>query len=102
MDYSTILAATIAAAPAAATLGLTARQRRHTAATLAQVQNSHTTNLRDDLDAVLDKLDGLAGATETLLKGQARHDAEISGLRADMRVERQERLALADRLKETP
>jgi hypothetical protein len=103
MDYSTIIAATIAAAPAyGATLGLTARQRRHTAATLAQVQNSHTTNLRDDLDTVIVKIDSVAAAADILIKGQSRHDAEIAGLRDDMRVERRERLALADRLEDFP
>jgi predicted nuclease with TOPRIM domain len=96
----TIIAAIIATAPGAATLVLTRRQRRHAAATLAQVQNSHKTNLRDDVDRVLDKLDEVAAKTDTLIQGQTRHDAEISGLRADMRVERQERLALAERLKE--
>lgn len=57
----------------------------------AQVQNSHDTNLRDDIDRVLD---GIAA----LVEGQRRHDAEIAGLRTDLRIERQERLALADRI----
>lgn len=53
-----------------------------------QVANSHETNLRDDLDRVIDGI-------ETLVEGQRRHDEEIAGLRDDFRIERQERLALA-------
>jgi hypothetical protein len=89
----TITAAIIATLPGVATLVLAARNRRHTAVIRAEVKNSHTTNLREDVDKVLDKLDAV-------IDGQARHDSEIAGLRTDMRVERQERLALADRLKE--
>jgi hypothetical protein len=90
---STIIAAIIAATTGVATTVLTVHQRRNTHAIRAQVQNSHTTNLREDVDAVLAKLDAV-------IDGQRRNDAEISGLRADMRVERQERLALAARLQE--
>jgi hypothetical protein len=91
----TITAAIIATLPGAATLVLAAHNRRHTAVIRAEVTNSHTTNLREDVDKVLDKLDAV-------IEGQTRHDSEIASLRADMRVERQERLALAERLKETP
>jgi hypothetical protein len=91
---STIVAAIIAAGSGVATTVLTIRQRREMLVVRGEVKNSHTTNLREDVDAVLGKLDAV-------IDGQRRHDAEISGLRADMRVERQERLALADRLKES-
>lgn len=92
---STIIAAIIATAPGAATLVLAARNRRHTAVIRAEVKNSHKTNLREDVDKVLAKLDDV-------IEGQTRNDHEIAGLRADMRVERQERLALAERFKENP
>lgn len=55
-----------------------------------QVANSHTTNLRDDLDRVIEGI-------ETLVDGQRRHDDDIGSLRDDLRVERQERLAMEAR-----
>lgn len=54
------------------------------AATREQVQNSHTTNLRDDIDSLHDDV-------RTIL-------SELSAARTDLRVEREERLALARRL----
>ena len=90
---ATIAAALIAAGTGLATTALSVRQHRETLLVRAQVKNSHTTNLREDVDTVLAKLDAV-------IDGQQRHDAEIAGLRADMRVERQERLALAARVKE--
>ncbi|WP_329793893.1 hypothetical protein V1227_18980 [Lentzea sp. DG1S-22] len=69
-----------------------------TAAARAQVQNSHSTNLRDDVDKVIARLDAV-------LAGQARHDEalrehgqEISGLARDLSHERAERLAVSERL----
>ncbi|MEU5403706.1 DUF2746 domain-containing protein [Streptomyces sp. NPDC005963] len=63
-----------------------------------QVSNTHTTNLRDDLDAVAERLD-------RVLDGQARHteslreqSREISELRGDISHERAERLAVSERL----
>lgn len=63
-----------------------------------QVSNTHSTNLRDDLDRVIDGL-------EAVLAGQARHDdalnrhgRDIAGLREDVSHERRERLAVAERL----
>lgn len=91
---SSIAAALIAAITGVATTALTVRQHREVVMVRAQVKNSHSTNLREDVDKVLDKLDAV-------IDGQSRHDSEIAGLRADMRVERQERLALASRLKES-
>jgi hypothetical protein len=93
MDTS-IIAALIAAGTGVATTVLSIHQRKETLVVRAEVKNSHKTNLREDVDKVLDKLDAV-------IDGQDRHDAEISGLRADLRVERQERLALAARVKET-
>lgn len=63
----------------------------HASAAREQVQNSHSTNLRDDLDKVLDGI-------ETLKQGQTQHSSEIGGLRADLRQERIERLDVARRL----
>lgn len=63
-----------------------------------QVKNSHSTNLRDDLDALHDDVrEALRLLTEhgADLK---RHGSEIGGLRADMRQERQERLHLSTRV----
>lgn len=52
-----------------------------------QTTNEHPTNFRDDLDAVAERLDeGFA----QLAAGQRRHDAEIGGIRADIRQTRQQ------------
>ena len=63
-----------------------------------QVQNSHPTNLRDDVDTLLH-------GVGQLLDGQARHDellrehaADIGGLRQELRHERAERLDVERRL----
>lgn len=68
--------------------------REHTVASLEQVQNSHTTNLRDDLD-------GMHQDVREVLSVLQRHGSEISGLRADLRQERFERMAVAERLAAT-
>ncbi|ONI83509.1 hypothetical protein ALI22I_34000 [Saccharothrix sp. ALI-22-I] len=72
--------------------------KEHTAEARKQVQNSHSTNLRDDLDKVISGLG-------QVLAGQARHDEalrqhgqEIGGLRRDLTHERAERLAVSERL----
>lgn len=63
-----------------------------------QVKNSHKTNLRDDLDTVVLLLN-------KALENQAVHDesmrtlsADIGGLRAEIRHERDERLEVSRRL----
>ncbi|MDX3525066.1 DUF2746 domain-containing protein [Streptomyces sp. ID05-39B] len=56
-----------------------------------QVSNTHSTNLRDDLDAVASRID-------RVLALQEMHSTEIAGLRADIAHERRERLAVAERL----
>lgn len=90
MEPSIAVAAIAAAASiATATLGLV--QHRRLGVVKAEVKNSHPTNLREDVDQVLSKLD-------SVIDGQRRHDSEIAGLRTDLRVERQERLVLADRI----
>ncbi|MFI9228972.1 DUF2746 domain-containing protein [Streptomyces rimosus] len=72
--------------------------REHTEEARHQVANTHETNLRDDVDRVLDGM-------ERLLDGQARHDEalsrhgeEIGAVRRDIAHERAERLAVAERL----
>lgn len=87
----TIIVAVIAAAASMATAYMARAQRRDVALVRTQVQNSHTTNLREDIDRVLDGL-------ERVHTGQSRHDAEIAGIRRDIRDERRERMALAERI----
>lgn len=73
--------------------------RRNAEATRAQVQNDHTkTNLRDDVDQLL-------AGMEQVLKGQERHDEtlhqydrELDTVRRDLHQERDERLAVEQRL----
>ena len=64
-----------------------------------EVKNSHTTNLREDLDYVM-------RGVEKLLEGQERHDAQlvshgqsIGGLRDDIRQERTQRMSDVDDLR---
>jgi L-asparaginase/Glu-tRNA(Gln) amidotransferase subunit D len=56
-----------------------------------QVANSHSTNLRDDMDSLHDDV-------REVLDVLRQHGKEIGGLREDLRQERVERLAVADRL----
>ena len=72
--------------------------REHAETTRTHIENSHPTNLRDDVDQVLTRLD-------QVLDGQTRHDEalrqhgqDINGLRQDLSHERAERLAVAERL----
>ena len=65
--------------------------RDHTKEAKEQVKNSHTTNLRDDMDAIHEDV----RAALELLK---QHSKEIGGIREDIRQERDERLVLSKRL----
>ncbi|AKY03709.1 hypothetical protein AVT26_gp27 [Streptomyces phage Lannister] len=56
-----------------------------------QVANTHSTNLRDDLDDLHEDV-------REVLRVLQRHTEEIGGLRDDLRQERRERLAVSDRL----
>ncbi|WDS51741.1 membrane protein [Streptomyces phage Triumph] len=56
-----------------------------------QVANTHSTNLRDDLDAVAYRID-------RVLALQEQHSNDIAALRADIAHERRERLAVSERL----
>lgn len=62
------------------------------------VQNDHKTNLRHDIDTVMDGMN-------KVLEGQARHDAtlashgaSIGGIRDDLRLQRKEHIALQGRV----
>ncbi|WJN63041.1 tail needle protein [Streptomyces phage phiScoe3] len=56
-----------------------------------QVANTHSTNLRDDLDRVHDDV-------REVLDVLRQHGSEIAGLRTDLRQERVERHALSERV----
>jgi hypothetical protein len=55
------------------------------------VANTHSTNLRDDLDAVMFRID-------RVIDGQERHSEELTALRNEINHERRERLTVAERL----
>lgn len=59
----------------------------------AQVQNGHKTPLRSDIDRVITLM-------EQLHAGQRRHERDIREVRADLRTERHERMALAEQVAE--
>ncbi|MEX1655506.1 DUF2746 domain-containing protein [Streptomyces pseudovenezuelae] len=65
--------------------------REHAQEARDQVANTHSTNLRDDLDAV-------ASAIDRVLAHQEQHSVDIAALRSDIAHERRERLAVAERL----
>lgn len=56
-----------------------------------QVANTHSTNLRDDLDAVMFRID-------RVIDGQERHNRDLAALREEIGHERRERLSVAERL----
>lgn len=55
------------------------------------VANTHSTNLRDDLDAVMFRID-------RVIDGQERHNRDLTSLREEIGHERRERLSVAERL----
>lgn len=55
------------------------------------VANTHSTNLRDDIDSLMHRIDQVIDAQET-------HGRELTALREDIAHERRERLAVAERL----
>ncbi|MEV3858486.1 DUF2746 domain-containing protein [Streptomyces sp. NPDC050095] len=65
--------------------------REHAQEARDQVSNTHSTNLRDDLDRVISGLD-------RVLTGQAEHSRDIRELRTELSHERIERLAVSERL----
>lgn len=72
--------------------------KRDTRGTREQVENSHATNLRDDIDVLIDKVEKVADAAGHLLEGQRQHGRELGHLRKDAQQERQERLAADERI----
>lgn len=100
MDYSTIAVAVITTIGGIVTAVIVKRQGRHIeaqgvhlAAVKAEVKNSHETNLRDDVDEIAEAVKRLSEKLDDVIAGQRRHDAEIGGVRTDLRQERQERIA---------
>lgn len=74
------------------------KTRKHTkeaaetgAVVKAQVQNSHETNLRDDIDKPRDGI-------EFLIAGQATHTTQLSQVALDLGLERRERIIATERL----
>jgi putative NADH-flavin reductase len=65
--------------------------RDHAEAARFQVQNSHETNLRDDLDQMHDDV-------RQILEVSRSHGYELGHLRRDLQQERAERSALSDRV----
>ncbi|MFF4510582.1 DUF2746 domain-containing protein [Streptomyces mirabilis] len=55
------------------------------------VANTHSTNLRDDLDSVMSRID-------QVIDGQERHNRDLTALREEIGHERRERLSVAERL----
>lgn len=78
-----------------ALVGVVVELLRRQAGTLSevrdQVANTHSTNLRDDLDSVMHRIDRVIDAQEA-------HGRELAALRQDIAHERRERLAVAERL----
>lgn len=68
--------------------GALAENSTSLAAVTEQVTNGHATNLRDDIDKILE-------TTQKLLEGQATHTSQIGDLRTDLEWERRERMDLA-------
>lgn len=67
-----------------------------------QVQNDHKTNLRHDIDETRDAVQALQRETgeqnERILRELRSLSKSVGGLRDDLRVERQERMQLANRV----
>lgn len=77
----TIVVAVIGAVAAIITTYLQFRQRRRVEEVHEQVKNTHTTNLREDID-----------------EGFSHLRREIAGLRRDLRAERQARIKLQEQV----
>jgi hypothetical protein len=72
-------------------LELLRRNNKRLGSVQQQVQNSHPTNLRADVDDVL-------AALERIERTQGQHGDEIGGLREEIRHERAERLDVERRI----
>lgn len=60
----------------------TKKTNRNSMGVLEQVQNSHETNMRDDLD---DKFAGLATLTKSVISTQETQGKDLGGIKADIR-----------------
>lgn len=67
------------------------RVNAHVEETRHEVKNSHKTNLRDDLDLMHSDIKAIAEV-------QRAQGADIIGIRTDLRLERQERIELGNRV----
>lgn len=65
--------------------------REDTTVAREQTANTHSTNLREDIDRVI-------ALSERLIVGQDRHTEDLATLRTDIAWERRERMDLAARL----
>jgi hypothetical protein len=87
---------------AVAAIGVFAELLRRQTATLSevrdQVSNTHDTNLRDDLDAVMFRIDRVIDNQERHGEALDRHGRELSSLREEVAHERRERLSVEERL----
>jgi hypothetical protein len=83
-----------------ATTIIVGHQRKQLREVHEQVKNTHSTNMREDIDDLAHGMRRLMDKVELLIEGQRRQETENAELRADLRIERQERMALADRVRE--
>ncbi|MET8111171.1 DUF2746 domain-containing protein [Streptomyces prasinus] len=87
---------------AVAVVGVFAELLRRQNATLSevrdQVSNTHDTNLRDDLDAVMFRIDRVIDNQGRHGEALERHSDDITALRVEIAHERRERLSVEDRL----
>lgn len=67
------------------------RVEKHAKAAVDQVKNSHTTNLRDDMDAMHADIRGVLDRQTRVMTLQLEHSSQIAGLRADLLAEQRDR-----------
>lgn len=75
-----------------------AKTRADVKAAKYQVENAHSTNLRDDLDVIAASGKDATEQTTALVGEVSALAKAVGGLRDDLRIERQERLQVAARL----
>ena len=85
-----------------AAIGVFAEILRRQTATLSevrdQVSNTHDTNLRDDLDAVMFRIDRVIDNQDRHGEALERHSRDLTSLREEIAHERRERLSVEERL----
>lgn len=65
---------------------------------VSQVANTHSTNLRDDLDKVLKSLDDTVSQVAAMAETQRSLAAQLQNIQQDIHLERRERAALTERV----